>query len=1220
LWVVAKDPFYMKDTRDVFRTMFGDPNDGMTFMRAYFYLPLYVKFGGAVVKILRVWLEAPEVWDVVTYMADLKKQLSESIAENEERKREEAEKKAQEREEKKRAKLEKTTVKKEGKNTASVGTASGDGELPSKKKKKKKKQKPEVEKIVVTGSSNAVDLDLKKGEEKKQQIKAAASGEESKKETGKSKQFDENKHVKRSKEVAKVELNTPTQREAGKIDKPSELDDEGECIAPTAQLFKDWRPAPPEPRTMIDEPPFWKKRDEFGRPQFPFLGFHRDPDELGVKTPSSSTDTSSDSISPSGSTELPKVLLDSKAIKSPDAKSTGTEEVTTMMDEQQAQEKLLKSNKSFLEEMEIAGFPWAEDLGGMFGRHDMFDEKLFRQVQKPDKPQEQSYVGLREDYMSEMALPNQETDLKKLIPIDSIDNKPTATGMTSDYDMGKMPDAVTREALRADFVDDCEDMPLLSAATAAKMVELDKLDLASGFKFRKGELAPRESEDTDDHELDIKAVVLGVQEEGDDSYAVFSQDDGRSSNEKYQNTIMVPQGGTEHFSETTVETSESSSPNDNFEGSSLNKGSDDQDSKSDDKISKPANVASISDIVRLANELTQGNPQGVRVMVFRSDDGFPNPDDKAEHEALVDKLVSSLKESFSSLTLDSKPDSKKSKENEANLMKPTDAVKEFANTDRSTVKHADVVEEEEDEDTGKVTLKHGDTVMEIETMDKMTVKHEVAKGTATCNSKMSGDVEGWLDLPGKMSSRSIVKSSGKSVNQPMKEKSKQKEISFPQTVKPVVSEFSGGAGWVRAFCNSEVLSKFDGHFRQSIFLRNVTPEQLLAKTTSRPRDVPKREFPSLEEGTIADPNMVDFMKKTTGGVFFITRLGTYSLLKHTKWAAFYGAFICSHACHSEEKLWKKHAEKWKKADLQMRKSVEPRQPVTNGYFSTVYVTYNHVVIPILYCYLDWNLQMLTDIQLPRDAEMVCCIRYVLVSPRGNEHILDFISSFLEMSEGKVLHTLLFPMFDTSLERGGTIKQIPVDRVDRPAIVSAYRVVKPSGGLQFLEKVQEQVPEMVTSPGSPVGVMDLVPFKMSKTPLPHSAVIMKSPAGRQILSEFLKGCLKEKQERARRIAAGLDPDAFSEGMPFETKSVAQAEKGSTKRKGKGKGKGKQRRQDVEEPIASEQLRTCAYCGKEETTPKVFKRCKLCLDQPSARYYCSRECQAKDWKEKHRLDHT
>ncbi|CAH1265407.1 Hypp3177 [Branchiostoma lanceolatum] len=57
----AKDPFYNKDTRDVFRRLFGQPGEKSSYVKVYFLIPLYVKFGGSVCRCLRHWLEADEI-------------------------------------------------------------------------------------------------------------------------------------------------------------------------------------------------------------------------------------------------------------------------------------------------------------------------------------------------------------------------------------------------------------------------------------------------------------------------------------------------------------------------------------------------------------------------------------------------------------------------------------------------------------------------------------------------------------------------------------------------------------------------------------------------------------------------------------------------------------------------------------------------------------------------------------------------------------------------------------------------------------------------------------------------------------------------------------------------------------------------------------------------------------------------------------------------------
>lgn len=53
-------------------------------------------------------------------------------------------------------------------------------------------------------------------------------------------------------------------------------------------------------------------------------------------------------------------------------------------------------------------------------------------------------------------------------------------------------------------------------------------------------------------------------------------------------------------------------------------------------------------------------------------------------------------------------------------------------------------------------------------------------------------------------------------------------------------------------------------------------------------------------------------------------------------------------------------------------------------------------------------------------------------------------------------------------------------------------------------------------------------------------------------------------------------------------------------------------------AKRKLHTCASCSVEEHEAKTFKRCQRCRGKMNPKYYCSRECQVKDWKT-HRLDH-
>ncbi|KAL4226078.1 hypothetical protein ACF0H5_014066 [Mactra antiquata] len=52
-----------------------------------------------------------------------------------------------------------------------------------------------------------------------------------------------------------------------------------------------------------------------------------------------------------------------------------------------------------------------------------------------------------------------------------------------------------------------------------------------------------------------------------------------------------------------------------------------------------------------------------------------------------------------------------------------------------------------------------------------------------------------------------------------------------------------------------------------------------------------------------------------------------------------------------------------------------------------------------------------------------------------------------------------------------------------------------------------------------------------------------------------------------------------------------------------------------------LRTCGHCQKIEPSRKTFKKCQKCKDEGvlDVRYYCSRECQLDDWKNKHKMEH-
>ncbi|CAH3033379.1 unnamed protein product [Pocillopora meandrina] len=74
----AKDPFVHKDTRDVFRRLFGEP-DQESRLKAVVVYSLYVKFGGSVCRYLRRWLEAGKLDELgVTSLSQVPVSNSES--------------------------------------------------------------------------------------------------------------------------------------------------------------------------------------------------------------------------------------------------------------------------------------------------------------------------------------------------------------------------------------------------------------------------------------------------------------------------------------------------------------------------------------------------------------------------------------------------------------------------------------------------------------------------------------------------------------------------------------------------------------------------------------------------------------------------------------------------------------------------------------------------------------------------------------------------------------------------------------------------------------------------------------------------------------------------------------------------------------------------------------------------------------------------------------
>ncbi|XP_053377754.1 calponin homology domain-containing protein DDB_G0272472-like isoform X2 [Mercenaria mercenaria] len=62
-------------------------------------------------------------------------------------------------------------------------------------------------------------------------------------------------------------------------------------------------------------------------------------------------------------------------------------------------------------------------------------------------------------------------------------------------------------------------------------------------------------------------------------------------------------------------------------------------------------------------------------------------------------------------------------------------------------------------------------------------------------------------------------------------------------------------------------------------------------------------------------------------------------------------------------------------------------------------------------------------------------------------------------------------------------------------------------------------------------------------------------------------------------------------------------------------------DERESMQAGKLRKCGNCDKIEPARKAFKKCQKCKDEGvlEVRYYCSRECQVDDWKKKHKMEH-
>ncbi|KAK7485118.1 hypothetical protein BaRGS_00023658, partial [Batillaria attramentaria] len=57
----TKDPFYTKDTRDIFREFFGPATEKASYVRVYLLSPVYMRFGRSIVRCLELWKDAPEI-------------------------------------------------------------------------------------------------------------------------------------------------------------------------------------------------------------------------------------------------------------------------------------------------------------------------------------------------------------------------------------------------------------------------------------------------------------------------------------------------------------------------------------------------------------------------------------------------------------------------------------------------------------------------------------------------------------------------------------------------------------------------------------------------------------------------------------------------------------------------------------------------------------------------------------------------------------------------------------------------------------------------------------------------------------------------------------------------------------------------------------------------------------------------------------------------------
>ncbi|KAK3102240.1 hypothetical protein FSP39_009846 [Pinctada imbricata] len=57
----ARDPFYIRETRELFRKFFGTPDEKASYLKVYILSPIYLRFGGSVCRCIKKWLDAPEI-------------------------------------------------------------------------------------------------------------------------------------------------------------------------------------------------------------------------------------------------------------------------------------------------------------------------------------------------------------------------------------------------------------------------------------------------------------------------------------------------------------------------------------------------------------------------------------------------------------------------------------------------------------------------------------------------------------------------------------------------------------------------------------------------------------------------------------------------------------------------------------------------------------------------------------------------------------------------------------------------------------------------------------------------------------------------------------------------------------------------------------------------------------------------------------------------------